>query len=46
MIHILSGFNKLKTNTIAMIPLNEFLQKHYQCMMHKCKLKILLDRGH
>ena len=46
MIHILCGFNNLKTITIAKTPLNEFLQKHYTCMMHQCKLKYLLDRGH
>ena len=45
MIHILSGFNNLNIITIVKMPLFEFLQKHYKCMMQKCKPKILLDRG-
>ena len=37
MVQIFSDLNNLKTITIAKIPLFEFLQKHYQCMMQKCK---------
>ena len=46
MIHNFSGLDNLKTITIVKIPLFEFLQKHYQCMMQNFKPKILLDRGH